>query len=156
MYSVNKKPLFIWKKHASKKSSTLGSISAILMGAWLIKVKSAVRFASSRTVSWSRLAEKKRRRRAGSLHSCLHFLSWSRGSEWPSIWICRPSTGQRRSHLLFLKPTWKKKGETETKKKKITPKPGSVNVCMPWVCCFCLFPCTLALINACQHQPPSH
>lgn len=51
----------------------------------------------------------------GSLHSHLQFFWWNRGSVWPWIWICRPSTGRRHSHLLFVQPAWKKKREREKK-----------------------------------------
>lgn len=88
---------------------------------------------------------------AGSLRSHLHFPWWNRGSEWPWIWICRPSTGQRRSHLLFLQPTWKKTKKTPQKNKKTGDREKKkkhhhaedrikVNVCMPWVCCFLPLP----------------
>lgn len=49
-----------------------------------------------------------------SLCSHLQDFWWNRGSGWPWIWISRPSTGRRQSHLLFVQPTWKNK---ERKKK---------------------------------------
>lgn len=53
-----------------------------------------------------------------SLHSHLQFFWWNRGSEWPWIWISRPSTGRRQSHLLFVQPTWKKDREKNKERKK--------------------------------------
>lgn len=90
----------------------------------------------------------------GEKFACLQFSWRSRGSEWPWIWISRPSTGRRQSHLLFVQPMWKKRWEKKKKNKereKTCRRWDKVNVCMPWACCFCLFLCILALINACLH-----